>query len=219
MFLGKVNIMQVILCIACIALLSCSKQTISPTQSTNNMKQVFYTQEGKPYILCSTNKTFSIVIGVNTPLNRVVYVNADASIISDSFAIFMDASKKMIPVWYSCSITDNLFAAIADISSAYYQASQGNTSFATYDKYKPTLAKAAPLVDRIFANNGLNYNFNVRYGQIVFADNDFFEVSKPMRIEFHPNLMEAMTESSTTQPIIVPGTYQVTITFTYFQMQ
>lgn len=190
------------------------------------MKQIYYTQEGTPYIL-KTSTYFNpayLLIAPNR-LIPVVMVNFPTGYSTSNFGSFqVSTGKKIVPVSYSFSaVVDIVLEPVStvDVGSVYWVAQNGNqagTVFTTDIKSKQVLAKLYPLANRVYYSNNLNYNYSLAYNQAVLSDNDFLEANNPLGIAFFEKLSYCMTASGDYSGIVPGGTYKVAGTFTYFEM-
>lgn len=220
MFQGfkKIIFKQIILGIICLNFLSCKKEIINPTKSMN---QIFYTQEGSPYIIKTA--TFNVdneALVAPLSVSPTVLLN-DSSTNSSLGNLSITTKKNIIPISLSMAVRDVFAVApgiIVDITSPYYFGVRGVTPILENapDAQLP-LSKMIPLIDRIFFTDSANFGFNVRYGQAVFSDGDFIDVKSRMFISFTSEQATALTftQDGFTIPI---GTYDGNMTFIYFEL-
>jgi hypothetical protein len=187
------------------------------------MKQVYYTQEGHSYILKSINKDINVTFAGATGIINTVGVNLTAAekaaIVNQTF-LFVDTGKKIIPLSYTFSAFNlpvpNTVAS--NTVKCYYDIGSWGGG-AKYNKYKTTLAKTVPYIERIYYTDDLFHAYTVQYNQLVFSDEDFIETSQGLGVRFTGTLTQAMTGQVVESESLAAGQYAITITFTYFEMQ
>lgn len=180
------------------------------------MKQIYYTEEGKPYVLRLVTKNLvGQVVPNSTNIVPRVLVNLPSSL--DIGAVALTTSRRIIPVHLNFALF-NIAATVStvNISSVYYNARVGVVPVNTYAQ-QSCQAKLFPLISREFYDTDFDYVYSVRYGQAVFVDGDFLDTTSGIQFTFFPSISRALIF----QPnmLIVPaGTYNVSLTFLYFEL-
>lgn len=202
---------------------SCSKKNnVNP--STNNMEQIFYTQEGSRYILKTVSRNLTFVEAANSNYYPLICINSIDSA-NGPFYLSMTTDKRIIPVTASFSArSTGAGGSIVDIQSPYYALFRGNTGLTGFsnstDNIVP-LSKSSPIVERVFYTSNNFYNYNFKYSQSVYCNNDFISTQGGISLIFTPSLSFAysgvafgLNTISTT-----PDSYYATVVFTYFELQ
>jgi hypothetical protein len=189
------------------------------------LEQLYYTQEGKPYILKSVTKNFaSFIPGSDITFNPLLDVNVNLPTINNKpWAIGITSPKKIIPLFCTFSACEVVTGLVqANISSPFYQVLLGNGTITGYYGVK-AISKGLAMIDRLFFSNNQNYAFNIRYGQIVYSVDDFISPSSGLLISFTNNLANAITITPTpvTESIKLLNAvnYSTCVTFLYFELQ
>lgn len=178
-----------------------SINSIGQPNKQNKMEQVYYTQEGKPYVL----KTANIVL-----LNQVIPVlpNVKYSVrfqqdaIPDPLlnplcvAMPIQASKAVVPLMLFYSVFDNAgLAQIATVATPYYS----STPPLPIGNQIKTISKILPNVELIFrlAANPTNFiQHGLKYNQVVLSDDDFTTINPFAQFSFSPNYSGAFSPLS-----------------------
>ena len=182
------------------------------------MKQVFYTQEGRPYVVkVQTRYISAYVLAAPQNIFRGVYVNSPSGIV-DPFRLDLSATNNIIPISYSFGAITVANVNVANISCCYFSALTGPPPV-FLPNYRTALAKAYPFIERIFYTDALNYNFVSRYNQITFSNDDFLVVNNPFSIYMHPELDNAMVGPVGNIGALAAATYNIAITFTFLEIQ
>jgi hypothetical protein len=188
--------------------------------------QIFYTQEGKAYVLKTATKyTAGYVVGVPPQnLNAFIEINASA-INTNPDVLSMQTTKPMIPVSLSISITDVTAPAspvvVTDITSTYYtflRVTAGVPTFLDPDGHK-AISKMIPLIQRVFYTSDFFYGYNVKYNDFIPNDSDFLIIQGLSYLYFQPSLANALTGYAPTNTLPVGSTtLNATVVFTYFEL-
>lgn len=220
------NYSIILILVASISLGSCKKQPVQPTSST--MQQKLFTQEGKEYIIRTTNNRItSAVFPVPGGFFKQVYFNNPAAPptnpLNPNFAALYVSSggKPIIPISYSLSVTEETtLANVVDISNVYYVA-RITLSSQVMPAYLLSLGKLYPYAERVYYTDNNSNNFIVRYNQAVFSNNDFLSTADNINVKFSNSLANAMNSIGLVNeiPVIPPGTYTITVSVTYFELQ
>jgi hypothetical protein len=199
-----------------------SCQVNKKSMYTNPNAKLFYTQEGSPYILRSISVNAAVTLAVQTNINLSVMVNFDSAIVAAlPLVMGFNTSNKIIPISYNFSALDNVapYTTVADISTSYYFVGDGvNTG--VLPNYKKPFAKSVPYIDRIYYTSQFFYNYNIRYNDILFADEDFIDASQKVVITFSPDLPGAtvgIRTNANTAPLPA-ATYNISISMLYYEM-
>lgn len=205
---------QVALTAICILFLSCKKE--EKQINSNPMKQLFYTQEGNPYILKTANKTSVLSIAAPQVLYKQVIFNSESLGAFPEQSIGISAVKKIIPVSYTISAFLNAAGTLnANISECYYITYYASTSST---KNRSCLAKSVPLIDRVFYTDDANHGYSFRYSQAVYSDTDFLDTDN-LTLYMVNTLDRAMCfQYDQASPSLAAADYTLAITFTYFEM-
>jgi hypothetical protein len=186
----------------------------------NNMEQKLYTVEGTEYIIRTASNNFGIVYASTQNIPKYVFFNDPPGSTTVVEAIHLNTASPIIPISYSASAYDALgLAVIADISNCYYSVQAGG--LVILPMYRNSLSKIYPYVQRVYYTDDNNNNYISRYNQIIFSDRDFIPVSDPLAISMFSSLARAMTDvgGNPERFQLVAGTYLITITFTYLELQ
>lgn len=198
-------------------LFSCKKEDLQP--SNKKMEQIYYTQEGKPYVLKTISKTgdYTAFVPFSTGFNVFVNLNAPTAL-ATAVSLQTNTPKRIIPVMGTFSlIKTSDSSTYANISSPYYFTYFGDFSTREFASLR-ALGKMNPLIDRLFFSDTKNYAYNARYGEAVFATDDFLNPSAGLIVSFNTDLAGALTATGQTFSIAA-DTYKIAITFTYFELQ
>jgi hypothetical protein len=208
---------KLILIVIFLLLVSCQrKDIITPSKK---MEQIFYTQEGKPYILKSVTKnrpSFTGVFNFTYPELRVNF-NTSAGLLPGSTDI--DTPKKIIPISASLGIYDLTLGDVAiDITTPFYSVVNGfGTSNGFYGQRAQ--AKILPLIDRSFFNDLTHFAYSVKYGQSVYCLEDFIPTSDGLLISFNYSQAIGLTNQN---PGIISSdpthTYSSSLVIVYFEL-
>jgi hypothetical protein len=189
------------------------------------MNNIYYTQEGTPYILKSISKNipnWSSITGTIAP-NVFVNINSDNSGVA--YIIDLKTSKKIIPISLSFAALDNSNLSIfANVTSPYYACFRNKTTIlnplkSTFEQLRP-LGKIIPFIDRPFFTDNQNFFYNVKYNDSVFSDVDFITPVGGFFIEFTSNQVDALTSNPSSIgfiPFVAGPFYNTSITFCYFE--
>jgi len=205
--------------IGIITISGCSKKEVSPCQSTT-MKQIYYTQEGKPYVIKTVTRQSSGTYAVPTGLGTSVIINMDSIPITTQYlTISLSTPRKIIPV--SCSFSLSQGGGVApdvDVQSVYYGMTRGNVP--NYDSWDhmSAISKMIPLANKIFYASNQLYGYNVFYNQAVLTESDFIDMTGGVIFFFGPELSNALTNTSMGGATIPAVAFRSNVVFTYFEL-
>jgi len=200
-----------------------STRAIAQHDSIKIMEQVFYTQQGNPYVIKSATKTVEYTVppaSFYQERPRAFVNRVDLAQIIDTMPdnIGINTSSKIVPLMMVCAWVDTNTSNIeVDQTSPYYSMQRGGGSDAAY---MPSLSKIIPLIDRVYYTSPAEYQYNLRYGQIVLNDIDFMDAGSGMLLWFHDQQAWAVVNGlNQLAPNVPEGVYTVTTMFIYFEMQ
>lgn len=217
MYLGKIIVIAILLLLSC---LSCNKKNINP--SKKNMQQLYYTQEGKPYVIKTVSRKYNFAESFANFYYALVYVN-NVNTPTDKFTLALTTSKKIIPI-KACFTAGSvsLGTPILDIQSVYYSLIRGNNALVgTYDSYDhlSAITKMTALAERQFYSSDNFYGYSIKYGEAVLCENDFINPSGGCAFYFTPSIAMALNNFVQANITTTPDTYSSNVTFTYFELQ
>jgi hypothetical protein len=188
--------------------------------------QIFYTQEGKAYILKTATKYIAGYVVAAPPhsVNAFVEINA-AAINTNPDALSLQTNKPILPVSFSVCMNDVTVplspVVVTDITSPYYifaRVMPGIPTFLDPDGHK-AISKMIPLIDRVFFTSNLFYGYNVKYNDFIPNDSDFLIIQGLSYLYFQPSLANALTGYAPSNTLPVGTTLlNATIVFTYFEL-
>lgn len=213
----KIKIMmRATLCTALIFLISCKKENISKPMAN---ERIFYTQEGKPYVLKTVTKYIPAYVVTIPPLVLIPSVSINPLTPDPAgLSLEFNTDKKIIPVSYTLSIRG--LSSYCDIASPYYWVVRPQGLTPLIDPIaQRTLSKQVPMVDRVFYTSDNFFNYNIRYNDLIFSDSDFINTQGYMVFYFTASLMQAFTfQDAGITVTSVSETIIYASTFTYFEM-
>lgn len=219
MFLGKKIRMVLGAILILISMTQCKNANVSP--STNNkMQQVYYTQEGQPYVLKTVTKNVSPYASGNIAAYPTLYVNWDQGV-DTAFpnAINITTSKKIIPLYATFSaikISDS--TVFIDIATPFYYVLLGDGSMGSYSGVK-SLSKMLPYVQRSYFTDNSHFSYINNYGSVVYSLDDFLNVSSKLYVAFELSQAWALTGRNSNYIRFTAGTnYSTSVTITYFEL-
>lgn len=188
------------------------------------MQQIYYTQEGTPYVLKVQTNRFNYDFGgvADSGTLEVTVNGAMTGQSDDQFRLDIKTNNPIIPVMcvYGCNDgTASPIIRYADIMSVYYSFHEV-TFNAISQRHLAPLTKMAALVDRIYFTDTDHYAYSLKYGQVVLTANDFIPVNGICGFKFKPFMSDAFDNDATeiTIPALVNNT-QIGISFLYFELQ
>ncbi len=190
----------------------------SSTVKNKKMVQIFYTQEGTPYVLRTVTKyTPNIAIGLGSGVQFAVKFNTSALAVAEYTSFQIYTQKRVIPVMFNASMQTYLDDELwVNIASPFFSMTRQT---AMKQDYAKAASKMWPMVEMIMYTNNANYNYGIKYGQTVLSDSDFVEVTQGC--EFHPKalLAEGLTHYlGAVFPGQPAGNYNFGLTFCYFEL-
>lgn len=207
---------KVIMAIGVIAILttSCKKVTVVCPENNEPMKQVFYTQEGKKYVLKTVSKVLDDQPGGPYDATPVLVFNSPG-FSENPFRVLVDSPRKIIPI--SCTATArNTSGTVIDITSCYYALIRTTVS---YDHLQG-ISKSIPLIDSQYYTNENFYSYNFRYTQAVYSESDFIDPNGGLQLYFVNNKTDALGGwTSASAPTMPAGSaFRTVVIFTYFEL-
>jgi hypothetical protein len=211
-----------------ISFLSCKKEAINLRSSMS--KELFYTIEGKPYIVKTQTRYVNATIG-GSPLNSYLTAIFDPGLASNvtgsgsAGGIGVNAISKIIPLHLKFSMRDSATGTIlADISSVYYNlVRQVSPSIILRSDHRSAQSKVFPYVELLNYTNNNFYSYGLKYNQIYLSESDFFTPIQAI-VYFFPMQADALNNDSGTflsNPFIKPASTTIitTISITWLELQ
>jgi hypothetical protein len=183
------------------------------------MEKIYYTIEGKPYILKSVTKNNTSISGLTLAHYPTLILNFPA--VPDPVSDFsLKNSKKIIPVSASLGIFDianNI--CVFDFNSPFYNAQVGNPLLGSFYGTR-AIAKSLSLIERSFYTDDFHLAYKFEYGEATYSEGDFIPTNAGLQISFQPQQALGTTISSTGVflPLNAGLPYNTALTITYFEM-
>jgi len=182
--------------------------------------QLFYTEEGKTYVV-RTISTKKVDFNNVTAINQVptLIINPPLGFPTSIFPTLLEYStpKKIIPIQFNYSVLRGGFSIPdIDISSCYYGFYR---LFGPNQDHINAFNKMIPLIQRVFYTTDNYYAYNCRYTNCLLAEKDFIDPNGTSEFRFFPEIANAIS-SNTNPTIILPlGNINITSTFTFLELQ
>jgi hypothetical protein len=74
-------------------------------------------------------------------------------------------------------------------------------------------------VDRLYYTSNNFYAYNLAYSQMLLNDDDFIDVNSQLNFDFLPSPASAFVVDTTQQASIPASSYNICISFLYFEME
>jgi len=197
MFRGKI----IFISVAIVAALIIIDTKLIAQSKIKKMEQVYYTQEGKPYVLKAANKIlFEQVVPA--------LLNHKYTVIFQQFAVAEPPANPLITA-FNIQGTKGIVPLMLYFSIFDVDAGAGMVSLATpfnyalppvpYGSMIKTSAKILPNVELIKQDSVTPTNFvqyGMKYNQIVLSNDDFIEINNEVRFGFSGDFNSALSPFS-----------------------
>ena len=184
------------------------------------MEKIFYTIEGKPYILKSVTKNNQGISGITLIHYPTLQINLN-NVVVDTISDFnIKNSKKIIPVSASLGVFDvGQNISVIDFNSPFYFVAIGTTITPSFYGTR-AIAKSLPLIQRSFYTDDFHLSYKFEYEEATYSEGDFVPTNTGMVTMFTPSQAIGTTISTTGILFTAnPATsYNTSLTITYFEL-
>jgi hypothetical protein len=181
------------------------------------MKRTYYTTEGKAYILrVSTKNVDALAVAASSFTPRITVNDLTPSTLP--YILNINTDKKIVPLICTLSMVDAVapYSTLVDIVSVFYSMDSNGSNNSNFQK---SLLKRQGYVDRLYYTSNNFYAYNLAYSQMLLNDDDFIDVNSQLNFDFLPSPASAFVVDTTQQASIPASSYNICISFLYFEME
>jgi hypothetical protein len=187
------------------------------------MKQLYYTEEGMPYIIRSCSRYEQIENYAGGSMIPFIYINRDHTGYTEeqaSPAIRINTSNKIIPVLYSLGIYQETPQAYStNFRTPFFTCETGLGAGAAFttDLFS-SLNKIGGIAEREYVTDEQNFSWNLKYTQAVLSASDFIEPSNGVQFAAVQNIAPALTGFNQLLGVNADTLVVVGASFIYFEL-